>query len=1160
MNNLLRTLTESQARSNISNTDLKLLLTTVKEGRRQGHGDKLADPFYDSLEGLLLDLRTVSIDNHDAEAFLKPVLKAEAPDYYDVIQTPMDFQSMLKKVKQKAYKSKKEFKDDLDLIWSNCFQYNAAPSHPLRKCAERLRVKADRLLQNITDRKERTDPVIPFELSGSAHPKVNGHINGIGRAHTYSPSTSAPSATKPSTPASKSSSMSLKASSLARAPRKDLPFAETPALIRTPEGMAAFRELDRNLEASFQAGSSSKEAVVERLCDLASTGYEFSIPALTKSTSDGKAKSDSEDNASLGDKRKLNGISDNARPHKRPRVNSYSSSQTISPQQSQALPPPTYGQSPYISTPSSVGSVTLVGSSVAGLSSTPTSPDATPHASSSTSVSTLIEHDPTPLWWSASHSDFLLPNGLPEIPFRSSSPPPHLRKRRRQPSPPPIPLFPGILSQEASSSSSVSASQIPAPKRKKKRKKDVAAIEGTGGDQPAGEPSNPKSLLSLMNNNIRTIKRIRMTHAKFSALGLGRDGNAAGAGGEDGADGTAVDMGAMMDVDDAGVIAGGVGVDESDKLDDRPWMVRLKETAVVEDEEVTGEKGKNKEKEQEKEKKVTIKIEPEVTGIMNGVPEVKVEADSAMPEMMLVSELGKRRKPKRPVYVAGGVDMGQKNAEGCLKWMGEKVLEHVGFQGSSSVALDVLTSVTSEYLQNVGRTIKFLSDKFGNKMTAEEIILHTLFESGMSKVSDLERYVSDDVERYGSRLGDLEKKLVGAYREVTAVDTVVDEDGIFAEDSEDEDNALALGGFADSLGMDYFGLKELGIADEFGMSSLSIPRRLLKGKKKQNLSSHTAKPSEPPLPYPLPPPLVPLVAKEVPRQIGLLQPYYNTRLGALMPPPPMQPQPPIAPYARPSIPVLQGPALAQGYAHMFMPPPPPPPTMPPPTQPQGSSTPQASPIPPPTVPQAVTGTPSPVPPATALTAPQSTPQPQLPYPQPYPYPVPYVAVTMHPAQAPQPALPPPTLALPDDPPAPAQAKMGPLGQILKTGGAANTTTKKKTAKAAAAAAAGGAKVDPKTEPNDGPSTGVDPGSTAATPLMNGTSSGPPSAVTDETTPASTEPKKKKGVTGVGKGNGRKKKLLEAAAAQAQAQAQAQQQQQQRQGQQQQYPPVVTASA
>ena len=80
-------------------------------------------------------------DNRDAEAFLKPVAKSEVPDYCDstygsrarmcsyssllVISNPMDLQTMLKKVKQRHYKSKKEFKDDLDLIWSNCFTYNA---------------------------------------------------------------------------------------------------------------------------------------------------------------------------------------------------------------------------------------------------------------------------------------------------------------------------------------------------------------------------------------------------------------------------------------------------------------------------------------------------------------------------------------------------------------------------------------------------------------------------------------------------------------------------------------------------------------------------------------------------------------------------------------------------------------------------------------------------------------------------------------------------------------------------------------------------------------------------------------------------------------------------------------------------------------------------
>jgi transcriptional activator SPT7 len=36
----------------------------------------------------------------------------------------MDLQTMLKKVKQKQYKSKREFADDLQLIWDNCFKYN----------------------------------------------------------------------------------------------------------------------------------------------------------------------------------------------------------------------------------------------------------------------------------------------------------------------------------------------------------------------------------------------------------------------------------------------------------------------------------------------------------------------------------------------------------------------------------------------------------------------------------------------------------------------------------------------------------------------------------------------------------------------------------------------------------------------------------------------------------------------------------------------------------------------------------------------------------------------------------------------------------------------------------------------------------------------------
>ena len=92
-------------------------------------------------------------------------------------------------------------------------------------------------------------------------------------------------------------------------------------------------------------------------------------------------------------------------------------------------------------------------------------------------------------------------------------------------------------------------------------------------------------------------------------------------------------------------------------------------------------------------------------------------------------------------------------------------MEHAGFQGASKAAMDVLAGVTSDYLLNVGRTIRFMIDKYSKQMTPEEIILHTLFESGITRIHELERYIQDDVVRYGARINDLEKKLTAAYEE-----------------------------------------------------------------------------------------------------------------------------------------------------------------------------------------------------------------------------------------------------------------------------------------------------------------------------------------------------------------------------------------------------------
>jgi len=133
-----------------------------------------------------------------------------------------------------------------------------------------------------------------------------------------------------------------------------------------------------------------------------------------------------------------------------------------------------------------------------------------------------------------------------------------------------------------------------------------------------------------MNSNIKTLKRVRRTHAKFAALNL----NAEDGGG--------------ADLDEPPETAEDDPVDEF--VDERPWKV--------------------------------------VVGLNGGDTE-------------------------------DGVELGKEPAVHCLRWMNGKVLEHAGFQGTSASTLDVLTGVTSEFLLNVGRTLRFLCDKYAKSMTPE---------------------------------------------------------------------------------------------------------------------------------------------------------------------------------------------------------------------------------------------------------------------------------------------------------------------------------------------------------------------------------------------------------------------------------------------------------
>jgi len=63
----------------------------------------------------------------------------------------MDLGSMTKKLKAVQYKSKQDFVDDLNLIWSNCLKYNANPEHFLRKHALYMRKETEKLVPLIPE-------------------------------------------------------------------------------------------------------------------------------------------------------------------------------------------------------------------------------------------------------------------------------------------------------------------------------------------------------------------------------------------------------------------------------------------------------------------------------------------------------------------------------------------------------------------------------------------------------------------------------------------------------------------------------------------------------------------------------------------------------------------------------------------------------------------------------------------------------------------------------------------------------------------------------------------------------------------------------------------------------------------------------------------------
>lgn len=91
--------------------------------RRRSSGRNHGVHELSACEQLTVDL----VRHEDSWPFMKLVSKTQVPDYYDIIKKPIALSTIREKVNNCDYQTAAEFVSDVDLMFSNCLQYN--PRH-----------------------------------------------------------------------------------------------------------------------------------------------------------------------------------------------------------------------------------------------------------------------------------------------------------------------------------------------------------------------------------------------------------------------------------------------------------------------------------------------------------------------------------------------------------------------------------------------------------------------------------------------------------------------------------------------------------------------------------------------------------------------------------------------------------------------------------------------------------------------------------------------------------------------------------------------------------------------------------------------------------------------------------------------------------------------
>ena len=249
----------------------------------------------------------------------------------------------------------------------------------------------------------------------------------------------------------------------------------------------------------------------------------------------------------------------------------------------------------------------------------------------------------------------------------------------------------------------------------------------------------------------------------------------------------------------------------------------------------------------------------------------------------------------------------------ALQRSAAKLLVHAGFEEFQPAALDAITEMAGDYFTKLARTLNEYSTApqvaistpgsqagaiiFKSRFTSEEMILHTLQENG-ADLDALDSYVTEELDRAGSKLAvthDRMKAHLAESLRPALTDAGPDGANAFNDNSEQ----FVGGDFAEDLGEDFFGFKDLGLDKEFNMASLSVPLHLLQNRMRnanqaQNprcvpkplrfyisiLTIFSALSSTPLSDLPPPLPLNPVTITNIKNEIGLVQEFFLAKLRA----------------------------------------------------------------------------------------------------------------------------------------------------------------------------------------------------------------------------------------------------------------------------------------